>query len=224
MGRFWGPQTTRYGWALGAALWLGGCAAYGGGQIAPAPAAYVPARPTAPPVAAPPAGNLTLASWYGPGFQGRRTSSGEIFNRDHLTAASRTLPLGSRVRVTNPRNGRSVVVRINDRGPFVRGRGLDLSERAAERIGVAKKGVARVEVQRVDGKTPAASDVNRTRPSGRERVPRYRMADYRRHYAHRRYYRHRPAHHYYEASYTPRPQPPGMVANPVGDWLLGMMR
>jgi rare lipoprotein A (peptidoglycan hydrolase) len=91
-----------------------------------------------------------VASWYGPGFTGHTTSTGERYNPNELTAASKTLPLGSRVRVTNPDNGRSVVVRINDRGPFVRGRGLDLSHRAAQQIGLTGKGVGRVQVASAD--------------------------------------------------------------------------
>jgi rare lipoprotein A (peptidoglycan hydrolase) len=97
--------------------------------------------------AAPPRGRLEVASWYGPGFVGHVTSDGEIFNPDELTAASKTLPIGSLVRVTNPDNGRSVVVRINDRGPYVRGRNLDLSRSAAQRIGLTAKGVCRVRVR-----------------------------------------------------------------------------
>jgi rare lipoprotein A (peptidoglycan hydrolase) len=89
---------------------------------------------------------VVTASWYGPGFQGRRTASGEIFKTDRMTAASRTLPLGSIVRVTNLSNGRSVIVKINDRGPYVRGRGLDLSSAAARRIGLIHRGVGRVRV------------------------------------------------------------------------------
>ncbi len=81
-----------------------------------------------------------VASWYGPGFAGRRTSSGETYNPEGLTAASKTLPLGSHVRVTNPDTGRSVVVRINDRGPFVRGRSLDLSHGAAQRNRADRQG------------------------------------------------------------------------------------
>jgi rare lipoprotein A len=94
---------------------------------------------------------VVTASWYGREFRGRRTSNGEIFNPDGLTAASRTLPMGSRVAVTNISNGRTVVVRINDRGPFVKGRGLDLSRAAAQRIGLTRKGTGRVEVTRADG-------------------------------------------------------------------------
>jgi rare lipoprotein A len=84
---------------------------------------------------------------------GRRTASGERFDPDALTAASRTLPIGSTVLVTNPKNGKSVIVRINDRGPHVRGRSLDLSRRAAEELGITDKGVARLKIQRVDSKS-----------------------------------------------------------------------
>jgi rare lipoprotein A (peptidoglycan hydrolase) len=94
----------------------------------------------------PPGSRVEVASWYGPGFAGHSTSTGETFNPNELTAASKTLPIGSRVRVINPDNGRSVVVRINDRGPFVRGRSLDLSHRAAREIGLTAKGVGRVQV------------------------------------------------------------------------------
>lgn len=85
-----------------------------------------------------------VASWYGPGFHGRRTANGERFNQNDLTAAHRSLPFGTRVRVTNLRNGQSVVVRINDRGPFSRGRVIDLSAQAARLIGVHSSGVAPV--------------------------------------------------------------------------------
>jgi rare lipoprotein A len=77
------------------------------------------------------------ASWYGPGFHGRRTASGEVFNANSMTAAHKTLPFGTRVKVTSRVNGRSVVVRINDRGPFVRGRVIDLSKASARALGVA---------------------------------------------------------------------------------------
>lgn len=90
--------------------------------------------------------SVVTASWYGPHFRGRRTSSGEIFNENRLTAASRTLPMQSLVRVTNLDNGKSVVVRINDRGPYVAGRSIDLSRAAARRIGLARKGTGRVRI------------------------------------------------------------------------------
>ena len=76
-----------------------------------------------------------VATWYGPGFHGRKTASGERFNTHDLTAAHRTLPFGTRVRV-EAANGRSVVVRINDRGPFTRGRVIDLSRASANAIGM----------------------------------------------------------------------------------------
>lgn len=84
------------------------------------------------------------ASWYGPGFHGKRTASGERFNQNALTAAHRSLPFGTRVKVTNRTNGRSVIVRINDRGPFSGGRVIDLSRGAASRLGMVNQGVARV--------------------------------------------------------------------------------
>jgi len=87
-----------------------------------------------------------VASVYGDRLQGRATASGEPYDRDMLTAAHRTLPLGSRARVTNLKNNRSVIVRINDRGPRTAGRILDLSRSAAERLGV-RTGVVRVRVE-----------------------------------------------------------------------------
>jgi rare lipoprotein A len=80
------------------------------------------------------------ASWYGPGFHGRRTASGETFNANALTAAHRTLPFGTRVRVMNKSTGRSVVVRINDRGPYAHGRVIDLSRASAQAIGISGTG------------------------------------------------------------------------------------
>ncbi len=89
---------------------------------------------------------IGIASWYGPGFHGSRTASGEIYNMYKLTAAHKTLPLGTYVRVINLENGKSVVVKINDRGPFVPGRIIDLSYAAAKRLGMLKKGTARVKI------------------------------------------------------------------------------
>lgn len=85
-----------------------------------------------------------LASFYGEGFQGRTTANGERFDRRAMTAAHRTLPFGSCVRVENLGNGRSVEVRVNDRGPYVRGRIIDVSEAAARELGMLQQGVARV--------------------------------------------------------------------------------
>lgn len=91
------------------------------------------------------------ASYYGKRFAGRPTASGEIFDPTQLTAAHRTLPFGSLVRVTNPRNGRSVVVRINDRGPFHGARVIDLSRAAAEEIGIVQRGHGTVELELLEG-------------------------------------------------------------------------
>ncbi len=87
-----------------------------------------------------------MASWYGPGFHGRQTASGERFNQNALTAAHRSLPFGTRVRVTNARNGRSVVVRINDRGPHIRGRIIDLSRKAAGVVGLGGTAPVRLDI------------------------------------------------------------------------------
>ncbi len=85
-----------------------------------------------------------IASWYGEPFHGRRTSSGEIYDMHKLTAAHLTLPLGTIVLVTNLETGKSVVVRINDCGPYVEGRIIDLSFAAAEKLGMVRKGLAKV--------------------------------------------------------------------------------
>ena len=116
------------------ALWLvgaAGCAAV----RAPAP---------------PPISNgvqVGVASWYGPGFHGNRTANGEIYDQYELTAAHPSLPLGTRVMVTNLENGRAVQVRVNDRGPFVDGRAIDLSYAAARTIGMVGPGTVRVRIE-----------------------------------------------------------------------------
>lgn len=86
------------------------------------------------------------ASWYGPKFQGRRTANGEIYDMNKMTAAHNTLPFGTIVRVTNIRNGKSVVVRINDRGPFKKNRVIDLSYKAAKKLGMIRMGTAPVKI------------------------------------------------------------------------------
>lgn len=88
-----------------------------------------------------------IASWYGPTFHGKRTANGEIYDQNEMTAAHRTLPMPSLVRVTNLENGRAVVVRINDRGPFTKGRVIDLSQRAATLLGYIGRGTAKVRVE-----------------------------------------------------------------------------
>lgn len=85
-----------------------------------------------------------VASWYGPGFHGRKTANGERFNMHEMTAAHKTLPFGTRVLVQNPRTGKEVVVRINDRGPFIKGRVIDLSKAAAKALGIHARGHAAV--------------------------------------------------------------------------------
>ncbi|MEE1656035.1 septal ring lytic transglycosylase RlpA family protein [Microvirga sp. CF3062] len=80
------------------------------------------------------------ASWYGPGFQGRKTASGETFNTNDMTAAHRTLPFGTKVKVVNKKTGKSVVVRINDRGPYAHGRVIDLSKASAQALGISGVG------------------------------------------------------------------------------------
>ncbi len=90
-----------------------------------------------------------IASYYGTKFHGRRTASGERFNNGAMTAAHRSAPFGSHLKVTNVANGRSVVVRVNDRGPFVRGRIVDLSQSAARQIGMKGRGLTRVRLARL---------------------------------------------------------------------------
>ncbi|HYR80463.1 MAG TPA: septal ring lytic transglycosylase RlpA family protein [Candidatus Dormibacteraeota bacterium] len=111
------------------------------------------ARPTLAPIEAPPPVSVQsapqvvgIASWYGPGFDGRRTSTGAIYHQEDLTAASNEFPLGSRVMVTNLDNGRSIEVAVIDRGPFKKGRKIDLSHKAAHIIGMLDKGTAPVRI------------------------------------------------------------------------------
>ncbi len=98
-----------------------------------------------------------MASYYGDELAGNRTASGERFDPDELTAAHRTLAFGSRVRVTNMANGKSVIVRINDRGPFSRGRVIDVSDAAAREIGMRRSGVAQVSMTLLDGESEFAA-------------------------------------------------------------------
>jgi rare lipoprotein A len=143
-----------------------------------------------------------------------------VYHRDDLTAASRSLPLGTRVQVTNLSTGRAVVVRINDRGPYVHGRGIDLSQRAAERIGLNHSGVARVSVARVDTAESAAAMPSVSQEwSGKARISPYSARHSRRagYYTH-----HHHTHHYQYASASYRSSN-RTVANPIGHWLLQML-
>ena len=116
---------------------------------AEAPLPQTPPLPIAPAPVAPRvvAVSQGQASWYGPGFYGNRTASGEVLRQGTLTAAHRTLPFGTKVRVTNLWNGRATVVRINDRGPFTGGRVIDLAHGAASRLGVVASGIAQVKLE-----------------------------------------------------------------------------
>lgn len=99
-----------------------------------------------------------VASWYGPGFHGKRTANGDTYDMEALTAAHTTLPMPSRVRVTNLENGASIVLTVNDRGPFAKGRIVDVSRRAARELGFLRQGTARVRVQAIGGPPAAPSE------------------------------------------------------------------
>ncbi len=191
-------------WVIASILLLSGCSTMTRHLPSPPPAA-------APSSAAPPA-HVVTASWYGAELSGRRTRSGEVFNPSELTAASRSLPIGSRVKVTNVSNGRAVVVRINDRGPFVKGRGIDLSHAAAQRIGFIGKGVGRVQIA-------WAHDSSAQAPTGDTRVSyattaptwslsRWRTSSLRTHSRARR---------------RQRNSQRRIVSNPIGDWILSAL-
>ncbi len=116
---------------------LGACASSSGSdrQLAYAPSARVASS------------QVGTASWYGDKFHGRRTASGERYNMHALTAAHRSLPFGTKVRVINLENNHRVIVTINDRGPFVKGRVIDVSKRAADMLGMRRAGVASVRIE-----------------------------------------------------------------------------
>lgn len=127
---------------------------------APSSSAEIPSPASSSPAVAPiaPGGFVEegVASWYGVPFNGHRTSDGEIYDMYQMTAAHRTLPFGAIVQVTNLSNGRQVDVRINDRGPFVSNRIIDLSYSAAQALGIVGPGTALVRLQVVSGPNPAA--------------------------------------------------------------------
>ncbi len=102
-----------------------------------------------------------IASWYGPDFHGKQTANGELYDMNQVTAAHKTLPMPCLVRVTNLDNGRAIVVRVNDRGPFSRGRILDLSRRAAQLLGFEKVGTAKVRVQILAAESQALAEAAR---------------------------------------------------------------
>jgi rare lipoprotein A len=90
-----------------------------------------------------------VASWYGPRFHGRKTANGEIFDQMAYTAAHKKFRFGTLLRLTNPNNEKAIIVRINDRGPFIRGRELDLSKAAADELGILERGVAKLNIEQV---------------------------------------------------------------------------
>jgi rare lipoprotein A len=161
--REWPDLTRRLALLSAVALMVAGCTHKTYAPQAPAPAPLPqPSAPSAPPpsVEAQPAipGQYVeegVASWYGVPFNGHRTSNGEIYDMHAFTAAHRTLPFGSLVRVTNLRNGMQTEVRINDRGPFVASRVIDLSLSAAQAIGMVGPGTAPVRLEVVSGPSPA---------------------------------------------------------------------
>jgi len=111
-----------------------------------------------------------VASYYADKYHGRKTSNGEVFNMYDLTAAHKTLPFNTKVKVTNLSNGKSVVVRINDRGPFVKGREIDLSKAAAVKIGMIKSGTAKVSLEIVGGSDGAAG-ASQVQNAGASEIP-----------------------------------------------------
>lgn len=145
--RFSGIRRSLVGSWLPALLLTHGCTLVGG------PSAPEPLRPPAVASSGALAGwtQTGVASWYGDPFHGRRTASGEVYDMDGLTAAHQTLPFGTRVRVENLDNGKTITVRINDRGPFVKSRILDVSRRAARQLGLIVPGTARVRITVLEG-------------------------------------------------------------------------
>ena len=112
-----------------------------------APAQPAAPAPQSPPVQKPAYRETGLAGWYGKEFQGKKTASGDVFDKEGLLAAHRTLPLGTYLRVVNLENGRAVRVRVNDRGPYVDGRIIDLSREAARVLDMEARGVAPVKLE-----------------------------------------------------------------------------
>lgn len=156
--------------ALAAALLLGGCAIFGGGETPSGPGGKsssgkrgtqrpytIKGKTYYPLASAHGYAEEGIASWYGPNFHGKRTSNGEVYDMYKMTAAHKILPMNTTLKVTSLENGRSIVVRVNDRGPFVAGRVIDLSRSGAEALDMHRKGTARVRLETVGGIPGAAS-------------------------------------------------------------------
>jgi rare lipoprotein A len=133
---------------------------------APAPTPTPTPAPTPAPEQPQQRGEIGLASFYGKRFQGRRTASGERYDMHALTCAHPTAPFGTSLRVTDLETGRSVVVRVNDRGPFEKGRVVDLSLAAARKLGMVERGLARVRIEPLEEQDPEAPPEPRTSASG----------------------------------------------------------
>lgn len=103
---------------------------------------------------------IGLASWYGPNFHGKKTANGEVFDQNSISAAHKTLPMPSIVKVTNLKNNKELVIRINDRGPFVRGRIIDLSKKAAEILDIVRTGTAKVRVKILESESRKIAQIN----------------------------------------------------------------
>ena len=148
-------------------LFLPGCTRLVGRQETPPPPLVMPAekeeaqKPEGPKVE-----QVGEASWYGPALDGKETASGETFDQNALTAAHPTLPLGTKAVVTNLKTGKSVEVTINDRGPYAKGRKIDLSRAAAKRIGMTKQGVAQVKIAATPHRKPTKQAARRTTTRG----------------------------------------------------------
>ena len=148
------PAIRRIALVLAMSAFFAACATSQPAQLPPPP----PPQPIAVPQATPTPQVVGMASWYGPGFHGHHDARGGIYNQNELTAASIAFPLGSRVMVTNLDNDRSVEVTITDRGPFKKGRKIDLSHRAAQMLGMIGEGTARVRIALIS-KPPGTRDV-----------------------------------------------------------------
>ena len=103
---------------------------------------------------------IMKASWYGPRFHGRLTANGEVYDQMGLTAAHKSIPFGTLLRLTNPASKTSVIVRINDRGPYIPGRQIDLSKKVAMILGIYKRGVAKIKVERINVKGVRSPVIN----------------------------------------------------------------
>lgn len=160
-----GSRAGRFACSILVASAIAGCAGHEAPQAPPSIESPppLPVRPAAGAAAQPVFTQTGIASWYGSFHHGRKTASGKRYDMNELTAAHRTLPFGTEATVINLENGRSVVVVVNDRGPYRRGRIIDLSRRAAERLGLVEKGIGEVRIV-VAPKSAAPENLETERP------------------------------------------------------------